>query len=143
MRPSSTLDACGLALGVALLSLHVGEAFLCPTAVLGSSRESMTGKVDRQQQQRRLAVKRWVRVVSLAARIRVCKAFPCVVVHTAACTPLLFESLVLFCMFITFWISHLTHSHISYVAYCSRRCYEYSPGSSIIRATSWSDREGI
>lgn len=58
MRPSSTLDACGLALGVALLSLHVGEAFLCPTAVLGSSRESMTGKVDRQQQQRRLAVKR-------------------------------------------------------------------------------------
>ncbi|CAM9427600.1 unnamed protein product, partial [Laminaria digitata] len=53
MRPSSTLDAFGLALGVALLSLHVGEAFLCPTAVLGgySTRESMTGTVDKQQQQ--------------------------------------------------------------------------------------------
>ena len=64
MRPSSTLDACGFALGVALLSLHIGEAFLCPTTVLGSSsRDSMGGKVQRQQQQqqqRRLAVTRWV-----------------------------------------------------------------------------------
>ena len=63
MRPSSILDPFSLALGVALLSLHVGEAFLCPTAVLGSSRGSITGaahKQQPQQQQQRLAGTRWV-----------------------------------------------------------------------------------
>lgn len=67
MRPSSVREPCSLALGVALLSLHAGEAFLCPTAVLGSSRGSIAGVTHRQQpqqqqrqQQQRLAGTRWV-----------------------------------------------------------------------------------